>query len=170
MTLIRRISKRIAALPNWLQPAAVGAVLLFGAVAPGMLAAVPFLFLFRVDFTISAYLVLASESALAAVSSGAIGGLAYSLIGRPLRRVPVVGRYLAGIVCVAAYLAPLMLCAGRLWGDDAEVDFHETSQVVIWLGVVLIYGVIMGHTWFKPIPATTISGATQDGGTHPHRR
>jgi len=51
---------------------------------------------------------------IVAAGAGAIGGFAYSLIGRRLLAIPVVGRYLTGIVCVAAYLLPLIFLLPRV--------------------------------------------------------
>ena len=143
--MLRAIVRFLFALPEWLRPPAIGAAILFGIVGVRIVFALPF------GIVKSAADVNAGLVALfGATAAGAVGGFAYSFIGRPLRRVPVVGRYLAGIVCVGAYLAPLLLWGDKLFGGKPEFDFHDTSDVVICLVITVFFGVVMGQSWFRP--------------------
>jgi hypothetical protein len=78
---------------------------------------------------------------------GAIGGLAYAAIERPFRRIRVAGPYLAGIVCVFAYLLgflPLNLLGADFYIQDA-------TDAVIFLGVGALFGVVVGQFIFRPL-------------------
>jgi hypothetical protein len=72
-----------------------------------------------------------------AAASGAMCGLAYSLIGRPLRKRGAVGNYLAGIVCVIPYFVFLFFF-GPVPSERA--DYHDP----FWWGGVLVASVFVG--------------------------
>jgi hypothetical protein len=70
----------------------------------------------------------------------------YALLGRPLRRLPVVGPYLAGAVGVAGYLlAGLVLLS---LGDDGELR-DPAAMATTLLGVSLLVGAFVGHRWLR---------------------
>jgi len=92
-------------------------------------------------------------AALLAAGAGAFGGFAYTLIGRRLLAVPRVGRYLTGIVCVAAYLVPLILLLPRILPDLSTTDrqafdLHDPISRWVWLICTVFFGVVVGRTWF----------------------
>ena len=66
-------------------------------------------------------------------------------LGRPLRSVPVAGPYLAGVVTVCAYTAALEWVAERL----GSPMITATSDLVIFLGVSVFFGLGMGRMWFR---------------------
>src|SRR5512138_3711526 len=95
-----------------------------------------------------AYAVAGLFAALVASTGGAFGGLAYSLIGRPLLKVPWVGRYPTGIVCVVGYAFPLLLLLPRilpdLSADDRQMfDLDDPAVRWIWLFCTLFFGLVI---------------------------
>lgn len=143
--MLRAIVRFFLGLPEWMRPPAIGATLLFSIVAVRILFALLFVTWRGAADLISALVVL-----LAATGAGAAGGLAYSLVGRPLRRIPRVGRYLAGIVCVGAYMAPLLLWGDKIFGGDPPINFHQMSDVVMCLAIIVLFGIVIGQSWFRP--------------------
>lgn len=137
---------KIMQLPDWLQPAAWGAVILFALTAVRVVFILPRNLLFH-GLHGSAVAKAALMPFIVAVG-GATGGFGYTLLGKPLRRVPVVGAYLAGIVTAYACLLPLWWILSVLdpksAGDSADAGVMIGSMVVA--GVIL--GLIVGHTWF----------------------
>ncbi|MDQ2932441.1 MAG: hypothetical protein M3Y05_16695 [Gemmatimonadota bacterium] len=165
MRVVTSLTRRITALPAWLQPPAVGAVILFAIVAFRVLLVLPGIILHGGRGLGASLAVLA-----VATGAGAAGGLAYSFIGRPLWRIPVVGRYLAGMVCVAAYLTPLLLLFGNEAGKEKVFDFHVTSVIVLWLSMVALFGIVIGQSWFKPDANAASSATRPDGSIRRPRR
>jgi drug/metabolite transporter (DMT)-like permease len=93
-------------------------------------------------------------AAILAAGAGACGGFAYSLIGRRLLTVPRIGRYLTGIVCVAAYLFPLVFLLPRILPDLSATDrqaFDLHNPISRWVLVfcILFFGIVVGRTWFE---------------------
>lgn len=83
---------------------------------------------------------------LAAATAGAVGGLAYSLTRPFLTRLATAGDYLTGVVCVGAYLGALCALAPIAFGESIT---KQRSDLVI-LGVIsLVFGLLMGHRWFR---------------------
>jgi hypothetical protein len=145
--MLQRFFARIDGLPAWLQPAVIGALLLFAMVG------VRVLFQITLLFAHPELVVAGMYAALLAAGAGACGGFAYSLIGRRLLAVPRVGRYLTGIVCVAAYLFPLILLLPRIQPDlsatDRQaLDLHDPIARWVWLFCTLLFGFVVGRTWF----------------------
>jgi hypothetical protein len=85
-----------------------------------------------------------------AAGGGAVGGLAYVLVGAPLRLIPRVGRYLAGIVTVAAYLGVLIVLIGYV-DPNAGLSLAEPSGRFAFASCTLLFGIVMGHTWFSEL-------------------
>ena len=126
--------------PSWLRPALIGALLLFAIVAVRMVFALPRLLSHPAEIT---PLLLALGAASAA---GAAGGLAYSLLGAPLRGLRVVGPYLAGVVTVIAYMGALALAAPYAFGEPL---IEHRSDVGPFLVISILFGLVMGHSWFR---------------------
>jgi hypothetical protein len=92
--------------------------------------------------------------ALAAVAgAGFLGGAAYVILGRPARRVPAVGPYLAGVITIAAYMGALLL-ASPFISDEPLVK--QRSDLVIFAVVTLFFGLLAGHSWFREKNSSTV--------------
>ena len=145
--MLRVLFARLDRLPAWLQPAIIGALLLFGIVAVRVLFQIPNLLAHPEIAVAGLY------AALLAAAAGTFGGFAYSLLGRRLLTVPRVGRYLTGIVCVAAYLLPLIFLLPRILPDLSATDrqafdLHDPVSRWVWLIGTLFFGIVVGQTWF----------------------
>jgi hypothetical protein len=82
-----------------------------------------------------------------AMLGGALGGLAYSVIGRPLRRRGAAGRYLAGVVT----LAPYMFVLGYIIDFTKGVSLFRrpsTENVIVSVVMSIFFGSVMGRSWF----------------------
>jgi hypothetical protein len=136
----------VHARPDWLRPA------IWGASALAAMTLVRVLFALPLAVREPAVLLAALGALAGAAAMGAFGGLVYALLGRPLRPLPVVGPYLAGMVGVAGYmLAALVLLS---LGDDAARDPATTTATL--LGVSLVVGAFVGHRWLRaPAGAAT---------------
>jgi hypothetical protein len=146
--ILERVFSWIDRSPAWLQPAAWGAALLAAVVAVRELFLIPLMFS-RPQLIVSAIAAIVMASA-----AGACGGLAYSLLGRRLLTIRWVGRYLTGIVCVAAYLLPLVLVLPLVLpstrpGDVEAFNLHDPVARNIWLGCTLFFGILIGQMWFE---------------------
>jgi hypothetical protein len=139
MEMVGRFNEWVQKRPPWLRPVANGAAVL------GVLT------LFRAILILPAaarrpvLLVQALGAVLLAAAAGAVGGLAYSLLGRPLRRVRGVGPYLAGIVTVAAYL----LAIGgvmMLTGEPVPYGSNALIALVIFSSFI---GAFIGHRFLR---------------------
>jgi uncharacterized membrane protein YeiH len=75
---------------------------------------------------------------------GAGGGLAYALIGRPLRRVPHVGPYLAGIVAVMSYLAVILFLVAPALGEHI-IEPGDRLGWVVFAVMGVLYGATIGR-------------------------
>lgn len=132
---VGRVGDFAGRLPAWARPAVWGA------------AALALLTLLRVVFVLPAavrtprVLVTGLLAVVAASAAGALGGLTYGIVGRPLQRVRVVGPYLAGMVAVAGYLVPLLLLL--------DPDFRRGDGLGIALVLVVLFGAVVGHMLFR---------------------
>jgi hypothetical protein len=83
-----------------------------------------------------------------AAGGGAAGGLAYVYLSGPLRRVPIVGRYLAGVATAGSCLAIMLLLLKGI-ERGTGFPFSETdNRTALILGTLLL-GVVLGHTLFR---------------------
>jgi hypothetical protein len=84
---------------------------------------------------------------LAAVTgAGFLGGAAYVILGRPARRIPAVGPYLAGVITIAGYMGAVLL-ASPFISDEPLVK--QRSDLVIFAIVTVLFGLFAGHSWFR---------------------
>jgi hypothetical protein len=84
---------------------------------------------------------------LAAVTgAGFLGGAIYVILGRPARRVPMIGPYLAGVITIAAYMGAVLLASPFI---SAEPLVKQRSDLVIFAIVTVFFGLIAGHSWFR---------------------
>ena len=148
---VKRMLSWIDQAPPWLQPAAVGAVVLAAIVTVRALFLIPSMFSHP-------WLIVSTIGVIGIASAaGACGGLAYSLVGRRVLTLPWVGRYLAGIVCVAAYLLPLLLVLPKVFSNAQPSDLeafnlHDPVARNVWLGCTLFFGIFIGQMWFEAPP------------------
>jgi hypothetical protein len=89
-----------------------------------------------------------------AAAGGAAGGFVYLYLGAPLRRVPIAGPYLAGIVTVAGYLGVILLLVERIQ-PDAGLSLRDPAGRFSFILCTLFFGIVCGHSWFRN---ATISG------------
>jgi hypothetical protein len=95
--------------------------------------------------------------------------LVYAFVGKPARRVPVVGPYLAGIIAVAGYmgcvLGPIAAVGG---GDPGEGDLAASLGSFAFVSV--LFGLLVGHKWFRPAKDATWRRRAVDPQAHGSRR
>lgn len=135
-------------LPDWLKPAAIGALVL----ALGAVSRVVF-FLPR-QFAQPNAILAAFGAVVLSAAGGALAGFAYSLVGSRLRDVPIFGPYLAGIFTVAAYTLAMFAIFWFAFPDmppsDRDTfDLRNQESLVIWGGVTVFYGLLVGQFWFR---------------------
>ena len=166
--ILVRVAGLIESLPEWLRPAAYGAGL------------VVFMTLSRAGLVVGPVLVaivlLTSDTPLAdlrvgatvlflALSGGALGGLAYGVLGRRLRYAFPGGRYLAGIVSVWPYTLVLSYLIGLI--DDVPKPLWRwltAAELTISTFLGVLFGLVVGHSWFAP-DTLDESDASADEGT-----
>jgi hypothetical protein len=81
-----------------------------------------------------------------ATAAGAMGGLAYSAVRAPFRRLGAAGDYLTGVVVVLTYMLSLAAVAPIAFG---ETMIEQRSDLVIFAVISVIFGLVMGRTWFR---------------------
>ena len=143
MRLTGRLGDAVDKLPAWARPAIWGALVVGGMTALRMLVAVRSL----VQDPSRALLMLGVLAA--AMAAGAVGGLVYSFAGRPLRHIPRVGPYLAGIVTVAGYMGAIVLGAALA----GQPMMNGGAGLVAFVVVTALFGVVVGHLFFRGRPA-----------------
>lgn len=140
--VIGAISTWIGERPEWSRPAFYGALIL----AAMTMVRVPFLILS--GFREPRLLLIALAAVVVASLAGAGGGLVYSFVGRPARKVPVIGPYLAGIVAVVGYMSCIIVPIELSDASIMKGGFLEF--LVIFGGLAVFFGLIVGHMWFRP--------------------
>jgi hypothetical protein len=148
-SFLDRVTARVDALPAFWQPPAIGAGFVLAYMAAKATYLAPVLLI-----GMGVALVREGPRALVAVPlvvaiaafAGACGGLAYSLVGRALQRIPKVGPYLTGWVVIGSYLAVVMelLTRFRLVRPRYQIDWSSPASVAPWLFCVLVLGVALG--------------------------
>lgn len=128
-------------LPRWARPAMSGAMILGCIVLIRMVFMIPAILMNPGEHLPEALIALG-----AAAAAGAVGGLAYSLVRAPFRRLGRVGDYATGVVVVFAYMMSLALVAPYAFG---ETMIEERSDLVIFAIVSAFFGLVVGHSWFK---------------------
>lgn len=145
-------------LPKWSLPA------VFGAIALGCIVSLRLVFVLPALFTEPAVVGEALVVVMVAAAGGAAGGLVYSLLGRPLLKVPEAGPYLTGIVMVAGYLGVLAILIPYV-NPDAPRFFGSPAGVISFVICVLIFGIAIGRSWF-----TGADSLAADISIHPVRK
>jgi len=93
--------------------------------------------------------------AVIGVLGGAAAGAIYAFIGRPLRRIPHYGAFLAGIVTVAGYLAIVLYLVSHV-SPDVGFSLAKPSWRFSYVVCTLIFGTLLGnelHTSPVDVPA-----------------
>lgn len=140
--VLGQVSDGVHRLPAWARPAAFGA-LLVGALT--LLRAIVIVVVRQAPITSDLLLTVLAAIGLGAYG-GLVGGVAYSMVREPTRRLGRAGDYVTGIVCVYAYLAAFGIPA--TFFTDEEM-FHSAIGWTILLIVGALFGVIVGHSWFR---------------------
>jgi len=142
MGILLRAMSWIEARPEWSRPALYGAALL------AAMTSVRVVFLILGAFQRPMLLLWALGAMALAALGGAAGGFVYSFIGRPARRVPVVGPYLAGIITVAGYVG-CILALVALGDGDFRTKLESDSMVFAFSITSILFGLVIGHSWFR---------------------
>jgi DNA-binding XRE family transcriptional regulator len=138
----RGVTGWIGARPAWVQPAIWGALVLAALTSMRVLMALG-------DATHDPRVLLVALEAMGlAALGGAVGGIVYEIVGKPVSRVPVVGPYLAGTVVVASYLIAAMWLA-RLAGAEGSFGVSLASNMGVTLLISVLFGSILGHRLFR---------------------
>jgi hypothetical protein len=128
--------------PSWLRPAVVGALAVLALTAVRVIVALPAFVRRRHVERDTLWL------AVAAPLLGAAAGLAYSLVGKPLSRVPGFGPYLGGVVTMGAYFGAMAVFVVAS-GEKTDDGFWAALGLC-----TLIFGPIFGHHFLRdePVP------------------
>lgn len=130
-------------LPEWLRPAAGGAAILFAIVLSRLLFAVTIDLVFHHGSADWGQLALVP---VVAALGGAAGGFGYTILGKPLGRVPVAGPYLAGVATIMIYVLSIMWAISVASTNPKDRFGSDTIPVAII--VAIIFGLILGPQWF----------------------
>ena len=142
LRLLGRLAEAVSRLPQWARPAAVGA-LLVGALT--LFRAILMTVLQRAPVTLELVLTILAAIGLGAYG-GLVGGVAYSLVRNPTRRLGRLGDYVTGVACVHAYLAAFGIPAALFTKEEM---FRSVLGWAILLIGGSVIGLIIGHTWFR---------------------
>lgn len=143
--LLVKASDWLDRLPSWARPAAVGAAILAAMTLPG--AAIGALVQGIDD---PSMIVILPFAVLMASGAGAVGGLVYSFLGRPLRKLGRVGDYPAGIVSVFGYMGAIAIVSELLFNEPI---IEGSAGLLIFVGVSVFFGLLVGHWWFRELEA-----------------
>jgi hypothetical protein len=139
---LRAAGTMLKRFPGWLRAAVVGAVavgaltivrvagMAIGGEGPSPLNA---LFLIARSIVTGAYL-------------GAVAGITYAIVRDPLRKIGRAGDYVAGILCVWAYLLASVILMELLTGRPAFATPDEAAALAFGGAVI---GALIGHFWFR---------------------
>lgn len=140
--VLRAAGTALGRFPLWLRATVVGAV------AVGLLAVLRMAGLATSGDGPSALVALGIivRGIIIGAYQGAIAGITYSVVRDPLRRIGRLGDYIAGVLCVWAYLLATVLPLQLL---PERPQFAQPDQApALALGGAVV-GVIIGHLWFR---------------------
>jgi hypothetical protein len=139
---LRAAGKALQRLPRWLRATVVGAVAFtvfsifqvagttMGGEGPSPLDA---LRLIGFSFLEGAYL-------------GTVAGITYAIVRDPLRKLGRAGDYIAGILCVWAFLLASLIPSQLQTGRPAFDTPDQAAAVAVGSAII---GAIIGHLWFR---------------------
>ena len=148
---LQRLQARIDRFPRVTRSMAYGAFILWLVIAfrggPVLIPLLLLLLLITSDTALTDIVFIAAAFAMATIG-GALAGLAYEVLGRPLRRIPAIGPYVAGVVTVIPYAAAVVLIVRAKRGDPilAPPDFPAVLSVGI---AALLFGPLLGYFLFQ---------------------
>lgn len=146
-----RLAARVGQLPEFVRPIVYGAlIVLFAMSLRGALFVVPIavIYVLATSHTPLADLTLGVSVAVLAVVGGAFAGLSYSALGRHVRRLGRLGRYLAGITTIAPYILVLLLTI-RVADHKALYAPFVEEDWVIFASMSVFFGIVIGASWFR---------------------
>lgn len=146
------LRERVDCLPDWLRPVVYGASVHWVFLAlKGKLVFVPVAvaLVMGVSDTLLHGLGLALGLLGLPTLGGAVAGLTYSLVGRHLCEVPLVGCYLAGTVVTAPYLAAAFLFY-RMTDHAPLMCAPSFPETAVWVFCSLILGGVVGQ-WLREV-------------------
>jgi hypothetical protein len=147
-----RLGAWVDGLPDTVRPAVFGAliIVMFMMVRGAWLVApIAIVYVLATSPTPGADLARGSEVVLLAMFAGGVSGLVYGLLGRHLQKAFPGGRYVTGIVTIAPYMF-LLPFVSRLIDHERFWSTLTTEDLVIAGLMTLIFGLVMGHSWFGP--------------------
>lgn len=136
------IGKAIRRLPQWLRPAATGAVII-GAMT---LVRAFFMLVFSHGASAGHTLLIVLEAVGVGAYAGAIGGAAYALVKKPAGHLGKVGPYVIGVVCIYAYLLAFGIPLTLFTSDDT---LRTPGDWLIAAIIGTVFGLFIGHSWFR---------------------
>jgi hypothetical protein len=139
---LRAVGKSLKRLPQWLRAAAVGGVVVgvFAILRVAGMAVAG-----EGPSPLNALLLIAALT-VGGAYLGAVAGITYAIVRDPLRKIGRAGDYVAGVLCVWAYLLASMIPMQLLTGRAAFATPGEAAAVAVGSAVL---GVIIGHFWFR---------------------
>ena len=144
--VLGELAELIARVPRWARPAVIGAM---AVAALTLFRAILMVVLGRAPLTLGLALMVLAAMGLGAYG-GLVGGVAFYLVRDRFRRFGRLGDYLTGIACTYAYLAAFGIPAA-LFTDEEMFRSGLGWAILLLLGAV--FGVIIGHSWFRTTPA-----------------
>ena len=150
--LLLRAFELVEGLPEWLRPAALGpCIVTVWMTASGALVVGP---------PLIALLLWFSDDRLGALSKGlailgtvfvssALGGLAYGLLGRPIRRGLPFGWLPAGWIAVLPYFLGLVVVTRLADGDPVVASLGRGDWIVLSV-LTLVFGSQLGWLMLRP--------------------
>jgi hypothetical protein len=145
--LLAAVARGVRRLPVWARPGAVGALVIGGWT---LLRAMMFLVLGRAPLSPRLLLTVLAAIGLGAYG-GLVGGVAYTLVRNPTRRLGRAGDYVTGVACAYAYLAAFGIPAAIFTEEEM---FHSAFGWVILLVIGTVFGVVIGRSWFRSATPT----------------
>jgi DNA-binding XRE family transcriptional regulator len=139
--VLLQLAALVRRLPPWARPAAVGGGIVFAFVAVRALLLLPTI------LTHPQLFIGAVVAAVVASGAGIAGGLTYSAVREPFRRLGRLGDYLTGVVCVLVYMGALALVAPLVFGEPLV---KEASDIEVFVVISIVFGLLIGHFWLRP--------------------
>jgi hypothetical protein len=142
LRVLRVAGKWLKRLPQWLRAAVVGAV----AVGIFTILRVAGMAVAGEGPSPLSALLLVAGSIVGGAYLGAVAGITYAIVRDPLRKIGRAGDYVAGILCVWAYLLASVIPMQLLTERPAFATPEDAAAIAFGGAVV---GVIIGHLWFR---------------------